>query len=251
MSLQFSDTTNLNGIVELIDSNCGTNSTSYTLKDKARDVNLAALRLQMLAIQAEGRFQVDDINHTKDPALTADLISGQRDYHFTKDEQSNYILDIYKVMVKDNAGIWQELKQIDQQSPTSGMNPLWGMLSGQDIGGTPDKYDKSWNGIFLEPVPNYSWRTANEGEQGLKLWVNREHSYFVSTDTTKVLGFGHAFHEYLALRPSYMYAYRKGLANKKDLQLEVIRMEDEIEEYFSKRAKDEPTKIIPVYRSSR
>jgi hypothetical protein len=251
MSLQFSDTTNLNGIVELIDANVGTNSTSYPLKQKARDVNQAALRLQMLAIQAEGRFQVDDTNHTKYPLITADLVSGQRDYYFLTDEQSNIILDIYKVMIKDPAGIWVELKPVDQQSPNSRMNPVREMLDGQDIGGTPDRYDKSWNSIFLEPIPNYNWRTANEGENGLKIWINREHSYFVSTDTTKVLGFGHAFHEYLALRPSYQYAYRKGLANKKDLQLEMIRMEEEIEEYFSKRARDEKTAIIPVYRSPR
>jgi len=249
--LVFNDTTNGTGICQLIDANCGTDTTSYPLKDKARDVNLAALHFQMIAIQAEGRFQVDDINHTKDPILTADLTSGQRDYHFTTDEQSNYILDIYKVMIKDPAGLWVEMSKIDQQLPNSGMNSVRGMLDGQDIGGTPTKYDKSWNGIFLEPVPNYSWRTANEGEQGLKIWVNREHSYFVYTDTTKVLGFGHAFHEYLALRPSYMYAYRKGLSNKKDLQIEMLRMEDEIENYFSKRAKDEPTRIIPVFRSSR
>lgn len=251
MSLQFSDTTNLNGIVELIDANCGTNSTSYPLKQKARDVNLAALNLMMLAIQAEGRFQIDDTNHTADPVLTADLVENQRDYHFTVDEQSNIILDIYKVMVKDSAGIWIELKKIDQQSPDSATNPVRAMLSGQDIAGTPDRYDKSWNGIFLEPVPNYSWRTGTEGEQGLKLWVNREHSYFVSTDTTKKLGFGGAFHEYLALRPSYQYAYRKGLSNKKDLQFELFSMESKIEEFFSKRAKDEPTRIIPVFRSSR
>ena len=245
MSLQFSDTTNLNGIVELIDANCNTDSVSYPLKQKARDVNLAALKLQILAIQAEGRFQVDDTNHTADPVLTANLVSAQRNYHFTTDEQSNIILDIYKVMVKDPAGISQEMMQIDQQSPNSRMNPVASMLDGQDIGGTPNKYDKSWNGIFLDPIPNYN------STGGLKMWVNREHSYFVSTDTTKKLGFAGAFHEYLALRPSYMYAYRKGLSNKKDLQTELLLMEEKIEEYFSKRAKDEPTRIIPVFRSSR
>lgn len=239
MSLQFSDTTNKNGIVELIDDTISTNSVSYPLTSKARDVNLAALRLKLLAIQAEGSFQVDDANLTKDPILTADLVSGQRDYHFIKDEEDKYILDIYKVMVKDPNGIWLPLIKVDQQEEDSIDNPVAQMLDGSDTTGIPDKYDKSWNGIFLDPIPNYNWRTVQEGSRGLKFWVNREHSYFVSTDTIKVLGFGHAFHEYLVLRTCYMFAMRKGLPQAKGLQTEVFLMEKAIKEYYSKRAKDE------------
>lgn len=239
MSLVFSDTSTKNGIVELIDEIVDTNSTSYSLNSKARDVNLAALRMQMIAIESEGKFQVDDSNHTKDPVLTADLIYGQRDYHFTTDEQSNYILDIYKVMVSDENGTWSEMQRVDQQKEDSPDNPVKEMLNGASIYGLPDKYDKSWNGIFLHPLPNYNLRTGTEGKQGLKLWVNRQHSYFTSSDTTKVLGFGHAFHEYLALRPAYTYAYRKGLRRVNDIRNEMLTMEQEIKQYFSRRAKDE------------
>jgi hypothetical protein len=239
MALQFQE------ICDIIDDTVGTNDGSYPLAVKARDINLAALKLQMIAIQAEGKFQVDDANHTKDPVLTCDLIASQRDYHFSQDEQDNYILDIYKVMVKDAGGSWVEMGRIDQQKEDGVDNLVAQMLNGADATGTPVRYDKSWNGIFLDPVPSYSWRTTEEGEQGLKLWVNREHSYFISTDTTKVLGFGHAYHEYLALRPSYVRAMRKGLFNKNDLKRDVLEMEADIKKYFSRRAKDEQLRITP------
>jgi hypothetical protein len=232
-------------ICSLVDYNCGTNSTTYTLAEKARDANLASLKLQILAIQAEGNWQVDDANHTKYPILTFDLVANQRDYSFLKDEQDNVILDIYKVLVKDSGGTWIEMEKIDQQKEDSEENPVDLMLNGAETTGTPARYDKSWNGIFLDPIPNYSWRYATEGEQGIKILVNREHSYFVSGDTTKSLGFGHAFHEYIPTRMSYQRLRLRKPEDARLLYADIIQMEKEIKKYYSQRSKDEQLVITP------
>lgn len=230
MSLVFSDPTNKKGIVETIDRNCGTTNIQYPLVDKAADANLALDAFFAIAIQASGKWQLDDSNHTKDPIILTDLVDGQRDYHFTVDEQSNLILDFYRVMVADENGRFYDLDLVDQQSKGAETIP---MVDGQEVEGKPNKYDKTANGIFLDPVPSYNYT------KGLKIFINREASYFVSTDTTKKPGIAGIFHEYLALRPSYQYAHRKGLSNAKALQTELLLMEKKIEEYYGKRAKDE------------
>ena len=232
-------------LVDLIDANCGTTSTSYPTAQKIMDINLALDKIWSLIFQASGIWHFDDSNHTDYPIITTNLVSGQRDYSFTSDESGNLILEIFRVMVADPNGVFYDLQQVNQnQANAESMS----MVDGQNIQGQPSKYNKTANGIFLDAIPNYSY------DNGLKLFIDREASYFVALDTfynTKKPGFAGIFHEYLALRPSYMYAYRKGLQNVKALQTEMLLMEDKIEEYYSKRNKDEKTWTIPKYRSSR
>jgi len=114
--MQFSDVANKSGIVELIDANTGSNSISYTIEDKTRDINLALDRVFSLIFSVGGTWQFDDSNHTDYPIITTNLVSGQRDYSFVTDGAGNFILDIYKVMVDDGTGIFRELTPVDQQT---------------------------------------------------------------------------------------------------------------------------------------
>lgn len=228
MSLVFSASATKSGICELIDDIVNTTTVSYPLIQKARDVNLALDSFLSIALQAGGKWQFDDSNHTHDPILTTDLVSGQRDYHFTVDEQSNLILDIYRVMVANSDGVFYDLGTMDQQSVEDGSS----MVDGQNIQSMPIKYDKTGNGIFLDPIPNYSYTN------GLKLFINREALYFTAASTTVKPGVPGIFHEYFALRPAWQYALRKGLAITDRLYNQVLTMEQAIKEYFGKREKD-------------
>lgn len=228
MSLQFSDSTNKDGIVELIDANVSTNSTSYPLKDKTRDINIALDRFLSLAINSSGTWQFDDSNHTDYPIITTDLVAGQRDYSFLSDNSGNLILDIFKVMAKDEAGIYRDLKQVDVNSE----NNVESFTDGQDTQGIPTRYDKLSNGIFLDPIPSYN------STNGLKMYVNRETTYFTTSDTTKKAGIPGIYHSYLAFYPSYQYAVRNNLHNLVSLRDYVDKMEKEIKDYFGKRQKD-------------
>lgn len=232
-------------IVDLIDTNAGTTSTSYPTAQKVVDINLALDRVWSIILQSSGVWHFDDTNHEDYPIITTNLVSGQRDYAFTSDENGNLILEIYRVMVANNSGIFYDLRQIDQNQ--ANFESL-SMVDGQNIQGQPSKYNKTANGIFLDAIPNYSYT------DGIKIFIDREASYFTTLDTfytTKRPGFAGIFHEYLALRPAYQYCYRKGLQRASALYNEMIRMEEKIEEFYSKRDKDQPQKIIPVYRSSR
>jgi hypothetical protein len=250
MSLAFYNSTDKSGIVDLIYRYTGADTTKYPLAEVVSDVNLAVDRLLALAIRASGKWQYDDTNHTDYPIITTNLVSGQRDYSFTTDEGGNLILDIYRVMVADSSGVFYDLELVDQQ--TKDYKTI-GMVDGQDIEGTPSKYDKTANGIFLDAIPNYSVTG------GIKIFINREASYFTDSDTTKKPGFDGRLHEYLAVRPTAYYAQRKRLDNANFWANELLKYEGDedkgitglIESIYSKRSKDEPTKIIPKYRSSR
>jgi hypothetical protein len=251
MSLVFSNSTNKSGIVELIYSNTGADTVKYPLIEVTRDINLALDKFLSIAILASGKWQVDDSSHIKDPIITTDLWAGQRDYHWTVDEQGNIILDIYRVMVADSNGIFYDLEKVDQQDSNDYRN--LSMVDGQNITGNPARYDKTGNGIFLDPIPNYNY------SNGLKMFINRESFYFTIADTTKRPGFDGRLHEYFAIRPTAFYAARKGLSNANFWANELLKYEGDedrgitgkIEAIYSKRSRDEKNQIIPKYRSSR
>jgi len=217
-------------LLDLIDDNVKSNSSSYSTADKTRDINIALDRAFSLIFSVGGNWQFDDSNHEGYPFITTAIVSGQRSYTFTEDEDSNLILEIYKVMIADSNGLFREITPVDQQAvnPYSPSN-YW---NGLNTTGTPNTYDKTANGIFLDPIPNYN-RAA-----GLKIFINREGSYFLTTDTTKKAGFAGLYHEYLALRPSYQYAFRNSLPNAAVLKAETVEMENAMMDHYKKREKD-------------
>lgn len=243
MSLQFSDTTNLKGIVQIYEKEIGANQgdiTGNTAKMKAltADINLTLDDYFAIAIQASGTWQIDDSNHTDYPIITANLVSGQRDYTFTTDENSNLILDIYKVFAKVSAtsDVYVEIFPRDAQSDSDAT----GFTDGRNTTGVPYYYDKTANGIFIDPIPSFN------ATNGLKIYINREASYFTYTDTTKKPGCPGIHHKYFALKPALDYARRNNHANVNRLEAEVLKYEGDesrgiqgsIERHFARRQRD-------------
>lgn len=235
MSLQFSDPTNKNGIIELIDDLCDSNSGTYPLEKKTRDINLALAYVWATIFKCGGTWQYDDSNNTDYPIITTNLVAGQRDYAFVTDEQGNLILDIYKVLIAQPDGTYVEIKPVDVQSDKN----VQGFYNGKNVQGTPTKYDKTANGIFLDAIPSYN------STNGLKVYINREGSFFAKTDTTKKAGFAGLFHEFLALRPAFQYASRNTKPNTNNLFKEMSDMETSIKTYYGQRQRDVKNHMTP------
>jgi hypothetical protein len=238
MSLQFNDTTNYKGIVQIYEKECGFNRGDISgdtdkLKEFTADVNLAWDSFLNVAFKSDGTWQFDDSNQTDYPIIVRSIVSGQRDYPFTTDEQGNLILHIYKVMIADSSGIFREIYPVDQQTSNNNNSDTTTFIDGQNLTGIPTRYDKTANGIFLDPVPNYSRASS------LKVFINREPSYFTYQDTTKKPGVPGLFHEYFALKPAESYA-RRFLSNDAYTKLAnaVAKMERDIGEEFGRREKD-------------
>lgn len=245
MSIPFSDTANKDGLIQLIESNLGFNDGDISgnttrLAKFTGEINLALDEVFSIIFNIDGTWQFDDSNHTDYPILTANIVSGQRDYTFTSDQSGNVILGIHKVMVADESGTFRTINPVDQQSPSYDQ-----YQDGLSTSGLPNTYDKTANGIFLNPIPNY-----NE-TNGLKIFVDREASYFATTDTTKTPGFSGLFHEYLVLKPAYTYARTNRLPQMADLKIDMLMMRQAIEKYYGKRENDVERIITPKPRTSR
>ena len=163
-------------------------------------------------------------------------MANQRDYTFTTDGSGNLILDIYRVFIFRSATAtdYEEIFPVDSQSDRWVLTD--GLTRNQTNTGTPSVYDKTANGFFLDPIPSYN------ATNGLKVYINREASYFTSTDTTKKPGVPGNLHKYFYLKPAAEYARRNNLANQDRLMTEVLKMEGKggtIEKQFAFRARDE------------
>lgn len=234
MSVQFNDTTNYKGLVQLYEKEIGANladvsGSTTKLKEFTADVNLALDDFTKLAIEASGTWQFDDSGHSAYPIITTNLVDGQRDYSFTTDEQGNLILDIYKVAILGSATatVYDEITPIDAQS-----TPYNNFVRNDTTEGVPYCYDKTANSIFLDPIPSYN------ATNGLKIYINREASYFTSSDTTKKPGVPGIFHKYFALRPAEDYLRRNQSPKYPSVRAERMQMEADIKAYFGRRERD-------------
>ncbi len=241
MSTQFSDTTGAKlGLVQICEDSCGfdrgdISGNSGLLSRFTGYMNLGLDDIWGVILRATGEWVLDDANYSDYPFIMTNLVSGQRDYPFVTDQSGNIILDIYRVMVADPTGTFHEIYPVNQKTVTEhtgNVEDTKSFYDGLNASGTPIRYDKTGNGIFLDVIPNYNM--AN----GLKVYINREASYFTISDTLKRAGFAGLFQSYPAIFASEMYAGIKTLANLKKLQLDKANMRRDTEEYYCRRDKD-------------
>lgn len=245
MSLQFNDTTTLKGLVQLFEREIGVargtvSGNTNLLKEFAADVNMAIDDYTAMAIQVSGKWKIDDNNHDDYPEIYTDIVANQRDYTFIIDENGNIILDIYKVYYKDG-DTYKLLDYYDADTELKASS----FTDEQNVVGVPTKYDKTANAIRLDLLP------AANITDGLKVSINREASYFTSTDTTKKPGFPGIHHKYFYLHPALDYARRNTLTSYPRIEAEVMKAERDIKEYFSKRSKDEKARINILKENNR
>jgi hypothetical protein len=229
----FSNSSTKEGIVEEIDFLVNSNSDTYPIAQKTRNVNRALDDVVSTILGSDGRWQWDDTNYTTLPIGTADLISGQQDYTF----ESDYLV-ITRIEMKDSSGNWQLLRPFDQSdySPQDTRQALSDLDSTDSL---PYHYDKIGNSIMLYPATNYN------STGGLKAYFQRTAEYFTTSDTTKEPGFAPHLHRFLSLSAAYDYALAKGLEDKKNqLRQEMEQYRQKIVDFYSYRPKDRPKRIV-------
>lgn len=239
----YSETTNRTGIVQLLEDLTDTGGTasseSYAIGQKTRDINLAFDDYQNLVKQASGTWQADDFNHTKYPNMKFNVVSGQQDYTFTVDEQGNQVQDIYRVECKDANGTWKLLTPYDEMLEDTA-------LSAQETEtGTPTRYYKTANGIFLDRTPNYN------STLGIRMFYTRSPDYFLTSDTTKEPGIPNGHHRYLALKPAFWYWLPKDSARASVFLSEIQRIETSIAKDIALRNRDERPRVMARQESNK
>lgn len=249
--MQLYEGTHRTGAIQLLEDYTGTESSSnYTRQAKTRDLNLGLDAYQALSQPVSGTWQADDINHTRYPSFTFDLISGQFEYNFDEDEQGNKILDIYRIERKTEGtnGVWEVLKPYDEMASD------WSIAQQETQTGTPTKYYKMANGIFLDVAPNYNQREVEEGEGGLRMWYARSPKYFTVTsgtsDDTTEFGIPPRHQMYPILWATVQYWLPIDTAKANLYEGKLKQLEKEITAYYSNRSRDEKQILEPEYVNS-
>ncbi len=235
MTLQFSDTSaEKNGLIQECEFNVFGEGNYGTISGNAnllatftRNINNAVNRVVSLIMQADQRWEWEDFNNTDLPIASASLVASQQDYALDVSH-----LKIERVEVKDAAGAWTKLTPIDQADIYS--ESLTDFLN---TAGVPLYYDKLGNSVFLYPKPSYSQTLS------LKVYFQRQPSYFLTTDTTKTAGFNPIYHRLVALMASRDYALVKGLSSVKSLSELVIQGEIDIQDSYAMRGKDDHIRL--------
>lgn len=226
----FSDSSTMLGLVQDTLFRTNTNVNEFPLKDITRYINEGYSRVAFIILQADGRMQWDDTNHTDQPISVFDLVASQAYYEIfvAAPAAIQDWLMIDRVTIKDSNGNWKDLTPIDRKdipAPDEFM----------DTAGAPSYYDFNGSELLLYPATNY----ASSG--GAKIYFNRAPSYFASTDTTKRPGFATIFHDYLSLYATQQW----NITKKGDYGLQPLldKKELEIAKFYSKRNKLEVPRL--------
>ncbi len=253
MSIAFNDTTNDSGLIQGIEQELGfpvtyISGNAARLKQWTASINRCLDKVFNLIFDTAYGWQPDDTNQDHYPIQFFDLASGQREYSFIADEDGNLITEILKLAVKDASGIFREIPAVDQQARDVGVNRttnsasgslrsyyggnLSSFIDGRNTTGVPTRYDKTATGIFLDPIPNYN------SSGGAKIFLQRESTYFTTSDTTKKPGFSPQHHEYCVLEPCYRYARAHNLKNRNVFKADTLELENAITTHYGRRDRD-------------
>lgn len=230
--MKFSDSTTKSGIVEKVRFLTKTTASTYHINDITREVNNALDDYFVMAMEASGLWNIDDITFTDYAEATTALVAGQRDYQMPAG-----LLDVESVFYKNQSGNWLPLTPTSQRLYNGDLEEIY------KNDGTPLFYEKRADGFLLYPASDFSQAAS------LKIKYRRIPNYFVTTDTDKLAGIPEIHHEYLVLPPVYNYNIKEGKSIKNDFYQLKEKMEAKIKRYWSGRGKDMPVRIRPAYHS--
>ena len=218
----YSDTTNKNGIIQTIEfytnkGDAGISGDATLLKVITSRVNDAFDRIMPLLLSYSDKIRWDDTNHTDLPFGTFNIVSGQSDYSLGEDDNSLDILNVTDVRILQSASgtDYKTLQRLtmDDERAIEAMSPNSGET------GIPTHFLESNGTLFLFPQPNYA------STNGVKIFFEREQSYFTSADTTKEPGIPKPFHRLLPMYAALDWL----LVNKPDNGAVIVRIEADIQ----------------------
>ena len=221
----FSDTTNINGIIQQCEDYCNLGNTGIsgnaTLLKKftawANDVNR---EVWGLIFQAYGGWQYEDSNQTDLPIATATLTSAQTTYALPTGAYT-----VRHVEVKDESGSWNKLTPLttEQIADSSAISEF------EDTNGAPTYYSIIGDTITLYPASDYTQASS------LRIHFDRGSHDFASTDTTATPGFIAEFHGIIPVGASirYWFSRPQGTDAYNKLTVEYEKMKKNIANYYA------------------
>jgi len=183
-------------------------------------------------------WEFDDSNWTTLPILTTTLVANQYDYTIPSTARK-----VDRAEILDSSGNYQLITPINKEQITTAA-----MTEYLETAGMPKEYDLTGRSILLYPKPSASAVTT---AAGLKMYVSRDIDAFATTDTSQEPGFDNHFHPIISLGAALDFCIANGVDHKKaEIIRELETIKAELREFYSRRHRDMPTRIIPAVRSS-
>ena len=236
--MQFNDTTNKNGCVQLCEMFLGMtdgdiSGNATLLKQFTGLINTWYRRVNSQIWEVTGTWEYDDSNYTDLPVATTDLVNNQQDYEIPSTAQK-----MSRVEILDSNGNYCLLVPFDES-----MVKDQAMSEFYETAGLPIYYDLKGRSLSLHPKPSSDRVTLTAG---LKVYFSRDISEFVSTDTTKEPGFVSNFHKVLPLGASHDYSVSYEMFEKANfLKGQINELVQELKNFYAIRHRDLRTRIIP------
>lgn len=228
--MQFSDTTNKNGIIQDIEDRCGLGDAgisgqSTLLKQFTSRINIVMSKVWAIIFQSYGGWQYDDGNQTDLPEATTDLVAGQQNYAL-----DSQMLTVNRVEVTDSAGNIRKLDPLPQEQIEG-----TGILDATPATtGVPQFYNLTAGVIKLIPAP------VEAVTGGLAVYFERSSVEFTSSDTTATPGFAKPFHYLIPLGTSldWMKSKQADAPALKEFKEDWNDGLNALSEYYQKRWRD-------------
>lgn len=188
----FNDTTNKNGMIQRFEfwtrqADGAVSGNATLLKIVTAAINSGFDSIMPLLLAFSDNLRWDDLNHTDKPVATIACVSGTSSYKITEDDNSLDILNITNVRIKTGASTtdYVDIERLSIDDP----RVLDAISPNTNDSGIPNAFVEINNVLHFTPKFNYSNST------GIKIFFEREQSYFSSSDTTKEPGIPKPFHE--------------------------------------------------------
>lgn len=240
MSIPYSDTTTKNGLIQnceiLLFGDSGytqISSNPNRLLTFTNLINRALDEVSGLIMQSDGRWQYDDTNFSDLPIGKTLLVNGQQQYQLSTSH-----LKIIRIEILGKDGKYYRIDPLDQADIKN-----MALSEYMNLAGKPLHYDLMGDSIYLYPVPQTNYVTMIDG---MKIYYQREPSYFVSTDTTKKPGIASIYHELVTKIACLNYSIARQLPQKKDLQEQVQMLKAGMTDFYTRRQPDER----PAFRTA-
>jgi hypothetical protein len=228
--MQFSDSTNKQGIIEEITFLLGIGTAGYLLADRTRNINERFRQVWAKIFQSYGGWKYIDDN-------TSDASTGvpYADQNVTASTAlyplPSGALTVNGVEIKlTTNGSWQRLYPMTHEEF---------LQRGGDGAftstGAPTHYILQGDIIRLIQTPNFTLSSA------LRVFFDQGISTFAATDTTKTPGFASIFHRALSIGAALDYAMARGLNDK------IISLNNTWEWYMGNEDRGKPGAIAEFY----
>lgn len=214
------------------------NSTDWAESDLLIDLNDALSDVWVRIKTARGALEFDDSNATTLPKYTLNLTSGTQEYN-VKSDGTDDLFTVHKVQVLDDTSTWVDVPRI------LGSEDSQEGLSTTTTARVPSGYYDMYPFIVFKELPSTS--VTN----GLRVWADRETTYFALSGTTAKPGIPLVYHPLLAEKAALKYAVSKGLNAAPNIMKLVEMGESRIDKYEANRRNDEAKSIKPAQHNYR